>query len=106
MLPKRILKAIQAGDTKKFYKWGVWKKKRLKILRRDNNECQRCKAEGGFSNATTVHHIKHLRDRPDLALVDSNLSSRCDACHNKEHPEKLKKYHAGEGKEPITPERW
>ncbi len=106
MLPKRILQAIKAGDVRVFYKWKVWRKKRLVILQRDNFECQRCKVEGKFSKATTVHHIKPLREYPELALEEDNLSSRCDPCHNKEHPEKLKKYQAGEGKEPITPERW
>jgi len=36
-----------------------------------------------------VHHIKHLKDFPELALVDSNLESLCFTCHNEEHPEKL-----------------
>ena len=35
-----------------------------------------------------VHHIKPRRDYPELALVDSNLISLCDECHNKMHPEK------------------
>lgn len=103
MLPKRILKAIQAGDVRKFYKSMIWKYKRLDILQRDNYECQRCKELGRYSKAVVVHHIKHLKDRPDLALDDSNLSSRCEACHNIEHPEKGFKH---ERKEPITPERW
>ena len=103
MLPKKLLKAIQAGDVRKFYKSKEWKHKRPEILERDNHECQRCKDLGGYSEAVVVHHIKHLRDHPELALVDSNLSSRCEPCHNIEHPEKGFKH---EKKDYITKERW
>ena len=105
MIDGRLLRLIEAGEHRRFYKRKEWKRKRKAILRRDNYECQRCKANGGYSRATTVHHIKHLTDRPDLALTDSNLVSLCSACHNEEHPEKLKQYRAGE-KEYITEERW
>lgn len=95
----------QKGRVKLFYKRAIWKRKRRQILDRDNRECQKCKASGGYRRATCVHHIKHLDARPDLALVDSNLISLCDACHNQEHPEKLKKHQVNR-KEHITPERW
>ena len=86
MTLKEIVRLVKEG---KFYKSSAWEKKRLEILERDNYECQRCKEKGGFSPATCVHHIKHLKDRPDLALDDDNLVSLCDACHNLEHPEKF-----------------
>lgn len=70
-----------------------WKAKRKKILRRDEYLCQWCKRYGRRVDATTVHHIEHYEDRPDLALVDSNLISLCDKCHNKAHPEKGGKRH-------------
>ena len=38
-----------------------------------------------------MHHIHHIEDRPDLALVDWNLVGLCNNCHNQEHPEKLKR---------------
>lgn len=106
MITKELLESIRAGDTRKFYKSTVWKRKRKQILQRDNYECQKCKARGQYSKATTVHHIKHLTDRPDLALSGKNLVSLCGSCHNEEHPEKLLKYIAGEQKEYITEERW
>ena len=88
-----------------FYKTGAWVCKRLEILERDNYECQRCKRNGGYSRATTVHHIKHLKTHPELALVDDNLESLCGACHNIEHPERLKTPEISK-REEITPERW
>lgn len=100
-----VIGLIQADKLKLFYKRGFWKKKRRQVLRRDNNECQACKRRGGYSRATTVHHIKHLDKFPQLALVDSNLESLCSPCHNVEHPEKLKRNEVAR-RENITPERW
>lgn len=71
-----------------FYTSKRWIKKREMILRRDGYMCQMCKRYGRRVQATTVHHIEHYEDRPDLALVNSNLISLCAACHNKQHPEK------------------
>lgn len=88
---KELLEAIGAGFVEKFYKSIEWIRKRKDILKRDNDECQKCKANGGFHIAECVHHIKHLKDRPDLALVDDNLISLCYTCHNEVHPEKLHK---------------
>jgi len=88
---------------KVFYASAEWLHKRAEILERDNNECQCCKSKGGFSKAECVHHIKHLRDRPDLALTDDNLVSLCGSCHNILHPEKL---HIKTIKRFITVERW
>ena len=83
---EKIVRLVKEG---KFYKSSAWEKKRLEILERDNYECQVCKEEGGFAPATTVHHLKHLEDRLDLALDDDNLVSVCAACHNREHPERF-----------------
>lgn len=105
MTTEEIIKLINAGKIKKFYKRKEWKRKRRQILERDNYECQRCKRQGKYSRAITVHHKKHLDKHPELALVDENLESLCGACHNIEHPEKLKKPEA-ERRERITPERW
>ena len=86
MCVEQIIKLINEG---RFYKSRYWKKKRAEILDRDNHECQVCKAEGKFRPANTVHHIKPIEDRPDLALDDDNLLSVCAACHNREHPERF-----------------
>ena len=105
MTTDEIRKLIAIGDIRLFYKRKGWKKKRKEILKRDNKECQHCKRKGGYAKAICVHHIKHLDKRPDLALVDSNLVSLCDACHNVEHQEKFKGIEVVR-KEAITLERW
>lgn len=70
------------------YKNKKWQKKRAAILRRDGYLCQECKKYGRRREAVTVHHIKHAETYPELAYTDSNLTSLCNACHNKMHPEK------------------
>lgn len=65
-----------------------WRRKRQQILKRDNYMCQHCKRYGKAVQATTVHHIKHADEYPELAYDDKNLVSLCEGCHNKQHPEK------------------
>lgn len=73
------------------YRCAKWRKQRERVLRRDGYMCQYCKRYGRRKTATTVHHIKHADEYPELAYTDSNLISLCDACHNKAHPEKARK---------------
>jgi 5-methylcytosine-specific restriction protein A len=94
---------MATGWVKKFYVSAVWLHKRNLIFERDHYECQKHKRQGGFAKATCVHHIKHLKDRPDLALIDDNLESLCDQCHNEEHPEKL---HKNVRKKFTNEEKW
>ena len=77
-----------AVTTYEFYHGSKWLRRREMILRRDGYRCQRCKRYGRIVQATTVHHVKHLEDRPDLAYDPENLISVCQACHNALHPEK------------------
>lgn len=78
------IKAMKQFD----YQSQKWKRKRLKILRRDNYLCQECKRYGKMIAAREVHHIKYSDEYPELAYDDNNLISLCHACHNKQHPEK------------------
>ncbi|MBQ6815580.1 MAG: HNH endonuclease [Lachnospiraceae bacterium] len=78
-------------DIEGFYLTKTWKRKRKAILKRDGYLCKECKRYGRRREATTVHHIKHLDEYPELALTPSNLISLCSDCHNKAHPEKSKR---------------
>lgn len=89
-IKQEFIKAIKQGNTKLFYASRTWRKKRKQIILRDNNECQRCKSLGLVGKAECVHHIKHIKDRPELGLTDSNLQTLCFNCHNAVHPEKLR----------------
>ena len=72
---------------------------------------QRRKAAGRFRRVFIVHHIKHLRQRPDLALsvFDPDTGARqletlCKRCHELEHPESQRQY--APQTPPLTAERW
>lgn len=71
-----------------FYDSKAWRQKRLEILRANHFECKRCADAGRYHKADTVHHIKHLRDRPDLAFDDDNLVPLCTSCHWDMHHER------------------
>lgn len=104
MLNNSLLGLIHNGKYYKFYKTKEWSNKRKQILERDHYECQKCRNKGKYSNADCIHHIKHLKDYPMLALEDSNLISLCNQCHNEEHPEKL--YKNSSKRKLINEERW
>ena len=102
-LSEWINKLIQYHNIKAFYNNGLWEHKRTEALERDNNECQKCKGKGLYSEAQCVHRIQHVRKRPDLALTLDNLISLCNSCHDEEHPEKFKN---NKPKEQLNEERW
>lgn len=102
---------IAAGASDGFYSWAEWEHTRSAVLGLDNNECQLCKAHGRYRRAALVHHVQHLKDRPDLALSvfdpesgRRQLVSVCRACHEEQHPERMRK--AAERPAPVTAERW
>ncbi|MER1998827.1 MAG: HNH endonuclease, partial [Lysinibacillus sp.] len=64
-----------------FYKTKPWRKKRERILKRDDYECRECKRYGKNRTATTVHHCYPLRDYPEYRLDTWNLISLCGKCH-------------------------
>lgn len=88
---------IQAGKSHDFYSWPEWDKLRREVLKLDNYECQRCKGMRRYQRAAIIHHVKHLKDRPDLALSvydgdDRQLVSVCKRCHEELHPESQRQF--------------
>lgn len=94
---------IASGDPHLFYVSSRWLQKREEVLKRDRYECQLCKERGRYRRAVLVHHVNHLKDRPDLALSDEytgedgeprrQLISVCRDCHETVcHPERMKKH--------------
>lgn len=84
MNPK-LLEYIRTDNLMKFYKSREWRELRLKVLKRDNHECQMCKRKGKYRKADCVHHIKEVKDFPMLALSFNNLMCLCNQCHNEVH---------------------
>ena len=103
---------IDAGEEHRFYIGGAWKAICKEVRRIDRNECQICKTKHRrYRRGMIVHHVKRLKDRPDLALsiFDPDTGERqlvlvCKQCHEDEHPEALHK-HFGKSA-PVTVERW
>lgn len=108
-----IADLIASGDVHAFYTSVKWERTRAEVLALDHHECQYCKERGRYRRARLVHHVNHLRDRPDLALsiwyTDTQgvkrrqLVSCCWDCHEAQHPERLRRKRR---KPPLTPERW
>lgn len=107
---------IAAGDVHPFYVSGPWRKLSAKVLRDDHWDCQLCKQRGKRVAADLVHHQKHVKLFPELALsrfyVDEsgekrrNLISVCRCCHeNVCHPERMRK-RAAKAPAFTTEERW
>lgn len=106
-------------EVKHFYNTAEWKSKREQILNRDFHECQGCRrrlAEAMKKGivlhgedriirpAHEVHHIKELKEHPELALVDENLISLCTQCHNIRHGRNPHRF--VKRKKRLTEEKW
>ncbi len=107
----RLTELLAAGREIVWYNSAAWSHKRAEVLRIDHYECQRCRARGRYRKAALVHHVKHLRDRPDLALSifdpdtgERQLVSVCRSCHEELYPESMRPFTPRE--KPLTAERW
>lgn len=105
-IDKWVVECIKT-DYHKFYKSYIWKKFRSKIMLERKGRCEICwnggkdgKGVRRYKKATTLHHKKHLKQFPQLALDRDNVILVCDECHKEEHPEIYAKTHK------ITEERW
>ena len=114
MTPREVVLLVEGGREHDFYCSARWHRKRDEILRRDRYECQICKSRGKYKRAELVHHVQHLKDRPDLALADTypgedgqehrQLISVCKDCHeNVCHPDRMRKQRKEKF---VTEERW
>lgn len=105
-----LTQLIATGQEAKFYDWSEWDHVREEVLALDRHECQRCRSLlHRYRKAVLVHHVKHLRDRPDLALSvwdgrERQLVSLCRACHEDVHPERG--WRKAVRCDYVTAERW
>lgn len=114
MEPEKIAELVERGEEHLFYVSGAWQRKRLEVLEADRWECQVHRERGRYRRAELVHHVIHLRDRPELGLEDfyvdedgvehRQLVSVCRECHETVcHPERMRKV----GREGLVlEERW
>lgn len=115
-----IRELIKTNELWKFYKTKEWIRLKKAILKEHHYECAECRKHGIITRydidkdgnkklISTVHHVCHVKQRPDLALSRTykdyvtgeelpNLIPVCKACHNYLHPEKLKR--------PVSPDKF
>lgn len=68
-----------------------WQKARLAYLKR-HPLCEDCLEKGIIEPAEMVHHVKAVKERPDLRLDPKNFKALSNACHEKrEGPSRFKK---------------
>ena len=118
-----IKELIDKNELWRFYKSREFMQLRDEVLSEQHHECYLCRQEGKITRATIVHHVKHVRDYPRLALSkyyideDGNkqiqLMCVCFKCHEvKCHPNRFKdsrnKQNEDRNKEINNkyPERW
>ena len=69
-------------EVRKLYNSSAWRKLRRRLLDEDP-VCRRCRREW----ATECHHVRKVKDRPDLALDADNAKPLCRSCHDLEEAE-------------------
>lgn len=84
-LSEWIPELIAHDDIHAFYNTTAWKHLRRQVLEEQHHECQLCRAEGKMVPADTVHHVKEVKEHPELALDKNNLMCLCRECHEKIH---------------------
>lgn len=116
-LVKWINNLIEIDRLYRFYKNSLWLRLKKEVEEEQHHECQKCKARGRYRRNDVVHHVKHVREHPELALsryyIDEHgkkqkqLICLCNQCHNEEHPEKFGKLMRQNQKDKFTnEERW
>lgn len=71
--------------TDPFYLTSKWKRKRKKILRRDEYLCQESRRFDRTESSEVIHHIYPIELYPELAFEDWNLISLSNRSHNSMH---------------------
>lgn len=93
--PDEIRALIAAGKVEEFYNDRTWRNLSKDIIKENRSECMMCKAQKVLTPATTVHHVKHLKEFPELAYSRTYIAEDgteqpqlvplCHECHEKAH---------------------
>jgi 5-methylcytosine-specific restriction enzyme A len=70
---KRPTRTAQGYDNR-------WLRFRRSYLQR-HPLCVHCQERGDITPAREVHHLKKLRDYPELQYEENNLAALCSSCH-------------------------
>lgn len=86
-----IRSLIDTGCLDRFYKSSQWIHLSRNVAKHQKYICQYCKKAGIIKKYRVIHHIHHVKDKPELALSEYdydgkiNLIALCDECHYAEH---------------------
>lgn len=107
----QIVQLIKTDNLKQFYNDRYWRKLSHAIIAENHNECYLCKQQGKYKRAILVHHVRHLREHPELAyscfFFDEDgkhiqLMPLCYNCHERIHERGIYVINHGF----INDERW
>jgi len=62
-----------------------WNAIRKRVLKRDNWTCSQCGHISKENYEMEVHHVKKVKDYPELEFEASNCITLCYKCHKKRH---------------------
>lgn len=104
-----IMQLVREDNLIKFYKHWQWigvDGVRHKVMKKHNYECQACKRRGRYRKAKNVHHIKPVKEYPQIewSLNENNLEAVCIQCHNELDEKHLIK--KDKKKSYMNEERW
>ena len=99
-----------ADEPLPFYNSKAWERLSAAVRKMDHYQCVLC---GSMRRPLIVHHVKKLKDRPDLALSlrdpdtgERQLITVCKRCHERLHPEALQEQKQMAKSDEIASERW
>jgi 5-methylcytosine-specific restriction endonuclease McrA len=82
---EQIRTLIREDRVAEFYNSRGWRNLADEVIVANHGECQMCKDSHILTRATLVHHVKPLREHPELAYDRSNLMPLCHDCHERIH---------------------
>lgn len=108
---EQIKKLISNNKLDVFYNDNYWRKLSHDVIAENHNECYRCAENHRVGRAILTHHVKPLKQFPELAYsryytdavgTHMQLMPLCYECHEREH----KRGKFAEDKGFTNDERW
>ena len=108
---EQIRKLIRNGNESEFYNDRYWRQLSKDVIKEHHGECIMCRYAHRMRAATLVHHVRHLKEYPELAysrtytaegVQHMQLMPLCHDCHERIHNRGIYAQHDGYSNE----EKW
>lgn len=92
--PQQIRALIARGRLHEFYNDRYWRRLSHQIIAEHDHDCMLCRQQGHAGTAVLTHHVRHLKDFPELAYSRTyrdaqgdhiQLMPLCYDCHERIH---------------------